>query len=326
MHEGNIRDALLLIAIGMGANMEDAALKEMWAKYRGWSARAGEVKEKIDSGRWWTLILSIAAAFLATLASQVKPYFGDSSVVPQLISGASAVIMAVVAYMSRLLLDSAAEQRWIRSRALAESAKAESFKYAMKVAPYDDNDAGGVLIEKLESLLTSGADIPAKEVAPDKATEGMPCHPLPVADYIKQRIEDQVDTYYRPSAAKNDRYANFAGNATQALSLIAAILGAIGATYPKSSIEVWVATIGTITGAVTAYALGRRYQQLAASYRVTADRLALRLARWRIQPDAARTEAADRALVSDIEGLIAAETQAWMAEFQSSHAKKPPNG
>jgi protein-S-isoprenylcysteine O-methyltransferase Ste14 len=300
----------------------DAALKQMWTKYRGWSARAREVRKDIDRGRWWTLILSIAAAVLATLAAQLKPYLGDTSMVPQVISGASAVIMAVVAYLSRLLLDSAAEQRWIRSRALAEAAKAESFKYVMKVPPYDGSEAGATLLEKLDSLLSSGADVAAKDVATDQATEGMPNYPLPVADYIKQRIEDQIEGFYRPRAAENERNGSVATRATQAFSLLAAILGAIGAMYPRSGIEIWVATIGTITGAIAAYALGRRYQQLAASYRVTADRLALRLARWQIQPDATRTEAADRALVTDIEGLIAAETQAWMAEFQSSHAGK----
>jgi protein-S-isoprenylcysteine O-methyltransferase Ste14 len=308
----------------MGIDMNgDAALKEMWAKYRGWAARAREVKDGIDRGRWWTLILSVAAAILATLSSQVKPHFGAASVVPQVITGASAVIMAVVAYISHLLLDSAAEQRWIRSRALAETAKAESFKYVTKVPPYDGSEAGAALIEKLESLLASGADLPAKDVAPASATEGMPNHPLPIADYIKQRIEDQIDGYYRPRAAANDRKASFATKATQIFSLIAAILGAIGTMYPNSGIEVWVATIGTITGAISAYALGRHYQQLAASYRVTADRLALRLARWRIQTEATRTEAADRALVSDVEAVIAAETQAWMTELLSAHAKAP---
>ena len=301
---------------------EDAALKEMWAKYRGWSERARAVRKEIDDGRWWTLVLSITGAILATLATQIKLFYGEASLAPQVISGAGAITMAIVAFISRQLLDPSTEQRWIRSRSLAESAKAESFKYATKVAPYDRGDAGSALIGKIEDLLTSGADIPAEDVAPEDAAKGMPRCPLPIADYIKQRVEDQVYGYYRPKAAEYEKTANYFSRAIQLFSLIAAILGAIGTLYPKTGVEAWIATIGTITGAIGAYALGHRYQQLAASYRVTADRLSLRLARWQIQPEAARNEAAERTLVADMEGLIAAETQAWMAGFQSARTGK----
>jgi hypothetical protein len=303
--------------------MSDAALKEMWLKYRGWAARANEVKGGLDRWRWWVLVLTVSAAVLATLAAQIKPFYDDANVLPQVISGASAVIMTLVAFIARSMLDPGIEQRWIRARALAESAKAESYRYAARIPPYDGTDSGVQMIEKVESLLTAGADIPVKDEPAEKALESLPNYPLQIEDYIRLRIDDQVDGFYRPKAAQNERNANLCAYATQILSAFAAVLGALGTFYPKSGVEIWVATIGTVTGAISAFALGRRYQQLAATYRVTADRLALRLARWRIQTQQAKSVAADVALVTDIEGLISAENQAWMAEFQSARTSAP---
>jgi hypothetical protein len=98
------------------------------------------------------------------------------------------------------------------------------------------------------------------------------------------------------------------------LSGIAALLGAVGAITAGTGIEAWVATLGAVTSAIGAYALGQRYQRLAASYRVTADRLALRLAAYRLTTQTAPDPALARALVVDSETILVAENQGWMAD------------
>jgi conflict system pore-forming effector with SLATT domain len=72
---------------------------------------------------------------------------------------------------------------------------------------------------------------------------------------------------------------------------------------------------GTIAAAIGSYALGRRFQRLAATYRVTADRLDVRRALWEVSTMNGSDPAADRALVVDAEAIMSAENEAWMAEF-----------
>jgi hypothetical protein len=60
-----------------------------------------------------------------------------------------------------------------------------------------------------------------------------------------------------------------------------------------------VAVAGTVAAALSSYALGQRFECLAATYRVTADRLAVRLALWGVTMLAQPDPIADRALVLD---------------------------
>jgi hypothetical protein len=181
------------------------------------------------------------------------------------------------------------------------------------------------LVEKLEKLLSAGADVLAMDVDREDVAKDLPGYPLTTDQYISTRLEEQCAAYYRPKSAENERRARWCSEATQILAAIAAILGAMGAIHDGESVQAWVATFGTVTAAIGAFALGHRYQQLAASYRVTADRLSLRLDRWRTLPDDKKDARASQSLISDAEAIMAAENDAWMAEFQSGTAaqRKP---
>ncbi|MDQ2695781.1 MAG: DUF4231 domain-containing protein [Pseudomonadota bacterium] len=297
------------------SQMDDAALEEMWSKYRGWAARARAIKAGLGRWRFWALVLTVAGAVLATLAVSIKGLSASPMIWAQVLSGASGVAMAMAAFLSRSMLDPAIERQWIQARSLAEASKSEAFKYATRVPPYDQADAGQQLLDRLQQLLTSGADVPALEVEPDERRTDLPGSPLPVADYIASRITGQVERFYRPKAAENERKASRCSLASQLLTALAAVLGAIGAIHGGTFIEAWVATLGTVAAAIGAFALANRYHYLAATYRLTADRLSLRLAMWRFLPPGKREPAADQALILDAEGIIAAENGAWLAEL-----------
>ena len=302
---------------------ENAALAETWRKYRGWAARARSIRASLDRWRLQVLCLTVAGAVLATLASQLPTSFGaigGMDVAGRALSGASAAVMALAAFAGRSVLDPSTERQWLRARALGESCKSECYRFATRVPPYDADDAGPRLLEKLQQLLAAGADVPAVAIGDQDATKGLPPYPLPVADYIAQRIRDQVDGYYRPKAAENERKAELCTRWVQGLNAGAAVLGAIGAIWGGGAVEAWVAVVGTITAAIGAFALGQRFQRLAATYHVTADRLAIRLALWEVSKAAqlhpeAENPDEDRALVLDAESIMAAENEAWLAEF-----------
>ena len=298
--------------------VDNAALAETWRKYRGWAARAHAVRASLDYWRLLVLQLTVAGAVFATLASQLPVWLSNTDrigVVARALSALSAAAMALAAYSGRSTLDPTAERQWLRARALGESCKSECYRFAARVPPYEGADAGPKLLNKLQQLLASGADVPAMEIDDADAVKGLPPYPLSVQDYVALRLRDQIDSFYRPKAAQNEHKAALYAHWGQGLSAFAAILGSVGAIWGGSYFEAWVAVAGTIAAAIGSYALGQRFQRLAATYQVTADRLAVRLALWEVTAVAQPDPATDRALVLDAEGIMAAENEAWLAEF-----------
>ncbi|TDH59787.1 SLATT domain-containing protein, partial [Dankookia rubra] len=147
--------------------------------------------------------------------------------------------------------------------------------------------------------------------APISRRRGQITQPLPEGFSLRRSHEQKAALY---------------GRVGQALNAAASVLGAVGAIWGAGYVEAWVAVIGTMAAAVGTYALSQRFQRLAATYRVTADRLAVRLALWEVttlvQPDSA----ADRALVLDVEDIMAAENEAWLADLSKDPATSPQVG
>ncbi|RVM95935.1 DUF4231 domain-containing protein [Sinorhizobium meliloti] len=309
--------------------MANAALKEMWRKYRGWSMRARILRDALDRWRLIVLSLTVAGAVLATLASQLSIWIGTPGgegpyrVIPNIVSALSAVSMALAAYFGRSILDPTTERQWLRARALAETCKSESYRFATGTAPYDSVDAGQRLLEKLQQFLVSGADTPAVEVDEEEAIRALPSYPLSIDAYAEERVRDQIDCYYRPKAAENERKATSCAQWVQGISAVAAVLAALGAMSGERHFDIWVAVLGTVSAAIGSHALSQRFQRLAVAYRVTADRLAVRLAIWRITAATQPDGAAGHALVADVESILAAENEAWLAEFLKSTTAPP---
>jgi hypothetical protein len=294
--------------------MDDAALELVWSKYRGWASRARAIRSQLDRWRLYALAFTVTGAVLATLAAQLPNWFADLTIVTRILSAASAVAMALAAWTARSMLDSTYEKDWIRTRALAERAKSEGYRYATRVPPYDSGDKSEKLLEKIKELMTEGEDLPPLEVKAEDASKGCPGHPLTVQEYATVRIGDQV-TFYSDRADTNEGNAHRCTLAIQVLSGIAAALAALGAIYAGAQIEAWVATLSAITTAIGAYAMAQRYQRLAATYRLAADRLKLRLAMWKITTQARPDPEADNALILDAEGIMNGENDAWVTDF-----------
>src|SRR5262245_59233720 len=135
--------------------MSNAALEEMWRKYRGWALRARTIRDDLDRWRYRVLWLTVAGAVLATLAARLPSLVallpdglatvfqqGRVDSLARLLSAASALAMALAAYFGQSILDPSMERRWLRARALAESCESDAFRFAAGVAPYNSADAG----------------------------------------------------------------------------------------------------------------------------------------------------------------------------------------
>jgi SMODS and SLOG-associating 2TM effector domain 1/Protein of unknown function (DUF4231) len=298
----------------------DQALDLAWSQYRGWAMQARTIRAGLDRWRLYALALTVAGAALATVASQWGAWFPSLAGGARFWSGASGVSMALAAWATRAMLDATTEKNWIRARALAERAKSEAFRYATQVPPYHGGAAAQQLLDTISAMMEEGRDIPAIEVPADPA-KSPPVRPLAFPGYLEARYNDQRQGFYLPGAAANERKAARCTRAIQGLSAIAAALGALSALHGGSGFEIWIATLGAVTSAIGAYAAAQRYQRLAATYRLAADRLTLRYTAWFVATQNVPDPLADRAFIVDVESILNGENQAWVADVLS----RPPS-
>jgi hypothetical protein len=209
--------------------MTSAALATAWRRYRGWARRARTIRKGLDRWRAWSLGLTVAGAGLGTLASQAPLIQGllpghDLGPLARILSGASAVAMALASYLARTMLDPASERQWIRARSLAEGCKSEAYRFACRVPPYDAADAEQKLLDKVQQLVAAGEDVPTLEVTDEDAGRDLPGYPLLVAAYDQNRLQEQM-AWYRKSAGENERHAARCSGLVQLLGALAAGLG-----------------------------------------------------------------------------------------------------
>ena len=94
-----------------------------------------------------------------------------------------------------------------------------------------------------------------------------------VDSYVEQRGTGQIDGYYRPQAARQQRRLARVRQAEFVLGGAGAVLAAVGATWQLSSATVWVPVLTTVTAALTAHAAAARYEYLLVEYLRTAAEL-----------------------------------------------------
>ena len=134
----------------------------------------------------------------------------------------------------------------------------------------------------------------------------MPPHQFARDRYITERIDGQLK-YFRDHAKDCSILQDRFGEAEFVLAIVAALLGAASTIIGRQAYGAWVAVITTIIGAVASHALVQRYEQLASSYRATADRLQGIVARYR-----ASNGTLDE-LVQQAEAALFEQNQGWIA-------------
>ncbi len=279
-----------------------------------WSTTANRLKARYDSARQATFALSIAAALLATIASQLEDR-------PRLyLSVTSAVMLGLVSFLSARLLSSARFATWVRARAASEALKREGFKFAASAAPYDDdatrddilNDEREQIERDFEDLL--GAMVPAS------GKGSVPRSLLPPEGYIATRVRGQVEQYYEPKAEIYRKSASALRSAEFSLSMIAAVVSAAVGVAGKAlfglrfDFVALTAVLTTIAGAILAHIEASRYDYLVTTYRATVRRLRNELARSAV---AAAMPDSWSAFVNRCEAIISEENNSWVAKWSA---------
>lgn len=291
-------------------NKDLSVLNYVWGQYCGYSATSREKKASL--GKWQKLVLcfTITGAVFGVLSQNLEKY----ALWSQCLGAFAGVLIALSAYFSKEFIKPEKERLWVQARSIAEVLKSEAYLYVTGVHPYDTREAAEKLNEKAAELEARVKGFTAMDLK-DKEKKEMPTKPMTIECYIKERIEDQRDGYYIPTADKYEKYAKRWNIVRWVLGVIGVILAVFNGMGISGYIGGWVAVVSTITVTVVAHISANRYNYLMLSYRSAAQNLKRNLSEWggRI--------ITDKELIIKCEETISSENKVWLLEW--SKEKEP---
>ena len=164
-------------------------------------------------------------------------------------------------------------------------------------------------------------------LTPDSAQVG-----LTRDQYVKERVRQQIERFYRPKADAYRKAARTLRSVELALSLFATVVTAVVGVAGKEvlgfkfDLVAITAVLTTVAGAILAHIEAGRYDFMVTAYRATARRLANELAN--VKNVNALSSEDWSAFVDRCENIIAEENANWMAKWSkplaSSASVKQP--
>jgi hypothetical protein len=186
--------------------------------------------------------------------------------------------------------------------------------FLAEVAPYRGEDRAVRFRQNVQSVLADADDLSGSTIGLQPKQRSLP-GVNDVASYIAERVQQQIDDYYRPKSAAMNRRAKQFRVAEIALAILALVLSATAAASGRQEFAAWSPVITTIIAAMTAHTAVQRYDALALEYTRTyeqLERLMLdRLSGPSVTPQEA--EKADDQFVAAAEGVISIQNESWMA-------------
>jgi uncharacterized membrane protein YhaH (DUF805 family) len=165
------------------------------------------------------------------------------------------------------------QETWYKARALAESVKTMTWRFALKAEPYDeDSRATTLFLENLKRLLEDNASLPFDALRGDQITSRMlDCRKMNWVDrkslYQSGRVDDQREWYFNKSKA-NRRNAQYWYGGVIVLHIVAVVTLVLAISNP--SFKLWAVNIMlAAAGSAMAWLQTKRYNDLAASYALT---------------------------------------------------------
>lgn len=258
------------------------------------------------------LLLLLAGATLSTIAPLLSTVSGQTI---RSISVAFLVLGFVAKTSGRIRRF---DNEWYDGRAVAESVKTLSWRFMMRVPPFDtlDREAESRLAADLREIIRTRAnlilEIGSEPTSVRQVTPAMRrVRELPFearrARYLAERIDDQI-RWYANRAERNRRGASrwfWLGLAAQSAAIALTIVRIVVTAGPD-----FVALAAAISAMSTAWTQINRNDELAKSYGVAAQELIL----LKGELEAAEDESAFISLVDDAEAAVSREHTMWMAK------------
>jgi hypothetical protein len=284
----------------------ESPLEYAWRLQRVWSRVAVTFKSGIDRARSVGLVLGVVGAVFGVLAVQIG---GESGVERGLAVGAGVTVGLVP--LVRRGASQKAVREWTRARSVSEGLKSEVFAYLAGGSVYLNEERDRALGVRTGDIVGSVGDLAGATagVRPDD-------RPLPavndVGSYIAERVDGQVEGYYRPKAAIYARRLVYLRRCEATLGAAGVVLAVLAGTGGVAVAGAWVAVVSTVAATVAAHAGAARYDHQVVEFERTAARLMHLRVSWRVEGwSPAR-------LIDACEEVISIENQAWMARLTES--------
>jgi ABC-type multidrug transport system fused ATPase/permease subunit len=241
--------------------------------------------------------------------------------VPRTYAAAFAAAAAIV-LLGSIVTKFVARQRgddkeWFDGRAVAESVKSLTWRYMMRLEPFeDDATCDQKFVEKLEATLNARSSLRYR-VSASSSTEQITARmrevrQLPIEQrrdrYVKERLEDQAKWY----ALKSEANRVLAGRlfwAALAAQFIALALAVWRVASPSATLSL-VGPLLALAAAFTAWTQLGRNDELSKSYALANQELLS----IKTMADTIDTEQELAKLVRDGEGAISREHTMWIAK------------
>lgn len=294
----------------------NSALAYVWGKYREYALTSRKRKAELTALRFRVLIFGITGALLGTLCQEsMRLGFNDTSNlrwVPFILGLSSAATIGLATYFGKEIVNPYQEQSWIRSRSMAEALKSEIFLFLSNSPLYDTDKKPAKLIGNVEELLKEIEDLPTEVISEEQKRKGLPTEDLTVEEYIENRVNDQINNFYRPRSDELKQKMKRNKNIGLSLGLFSVLLGVLGSTGWTAG---WIAVISTVTVSITAFAYAGRYQYLIISYQTTTDKLERLRALWDSKGMTDTDTDERNKFIRECEEVISIENSSWMAEM-----------
>jgi hypothetical protein len=258
------------------------------------------------------LALVVAGALLGALAFLVPTSYA-----------AYFAALAAIILLGSIVAKFVAKQRsddkeWFDGRAVAESVKSLTWRYMMRLEPFDDDDTSDQkFIEELDAIREARSGLQyrvgSQDGNADQITPRMhEVRKLPVDErrdlYIKERLEDQAK-WYAGKSEDNRRLANRLFWAALAAQFVALALAVWRVALPFAGLSL-VGPLLALAAAFTAWTQLGRNDELRQSYALANQELLS----IKALADKVGNEQDLAKLVSDGEGAISREHTMWIAK------------
>jgi hypothetical protein len=252
------------------------------------------------------VVLLVVAAIISAIGS---PYSGSAIFQALVLLGALGC--AIYLYASK------PDRHWYAGRALAESVKTSTWRFIIRAEPFnvsDEQDRHNFLL-RLKQVVEQNKDLAGRlstHLGSDQISEEMErVRKLSTesrqAYYRENRIVDQL-VWYANKSAFNKRRARGFYFALFATISVAIVFALCKIQFPTASFWPTDALV-TLAASFLSWIQAKRYQELAASYALTAHEIGF----IRAQASRAMTDDELSAFVGDAENAFSREHTQWVA-------------
>ena len=272
-----------------------------------------------DNQRNYFRILKLQVAVLVSIATvsavdwELFPYLRTFSIV-------AASFLIGLTFVQMFVQIQKYDRKWFASRAVAESVKVQTWRFMMKVSPYQDSPDASVpsehFVADVHQMLNEQQE--AKMVVGSRPVQGTEISQFMLDQrvksvgerrdlYLRGRIQDQKDWYSKKATANSKSYARWFA-ATFVLQSGSGAMALVLALYPGFPINP-AGIVATLATSGISWMNARSYRELSQSYGLIAHDLA------GYESVASEVDSQEKLekIVSNVESRISGEHTYWKA-------------